>query len=48
MNEYEKKLKEQTLATFKDKPEEVTELWCDYVDHDKIMIAWKKPEDNNV
>jgi len=44
---FEKQLKETTLTTFKDKPEEVNTIRCIHVQGDFIVIEWDPPGDNN-
>src|SRR3569833_2787424 len=45
--ENEMKLKEESLKTFIDRPDEVKDVWVDYCDDHSIDIMWKEPECNN-
>ena len=45
--ELERKLKETTLKTFIDKPEEVKHIRCLHVEHDMFAIEWDAPGNNN-
>jgi hypothetical protein len=36
------------LKTFKDRPDEIKELWCHYCTSNSVEIEWKVPSDNNL
>ena len=44
---YQKQLKEETLKTFKDKPDEIRSLRCVHVEGKLLVVEWDAPSDNN-
>lgn len=45
--EFERNLKNVTLQTFKDKPEEVRSLRCVYAEANMLALEWDPPGSNN-
>lgn len=45
--EYQKKLKQTTLQTFKDRPDEVKEIYVDYAEDTVVGISFEEPSSNN-
>lgn len=37
----------ETLGSFKDRPEEVKTIWCNFSDDTQLELEWKEPECNN-
>ena len=47
VEEYHKQLKETSLKSFKDRPDQVKEVWCNWAESTKLGIEWKAPASNN-
>ena len=47
LEEYNEKLENETLKTFKDTPDEITQVYVNKSFSDAVDISWDPPEDNN-